>query len=503
MPENPEPTSPPESPIIIFSPYDIAQKLRRNPTTTWRAARRICITPRYKTASGHCFYDEDQVAEIEKSLPQRRAYAIAPDLLKIGGEGHPSPWFFGKLGEGKSTTVSYLMRIWGFRSLEGVLLNDNLTDNALQRILSQYSCLPVWLDEARKETLTGTKQAIIRGAYQRQLPAKATADYTIKVRGVPPHTSPIVGGESSSHDSATRSRFGHINVVLNRRIGDSVKRKSRMARDASHYYLIGDWLLKNRPAFAERALMLLSAWQSDPDVRKAISHDRVRFVHGVAYACMAAMSDMLEIIEEGGDCGQYDPSPESEGDPNPRTISQFRDFLMTYGEQALRDVRDETFVSKFWDDLLQGISRNKIPKHFFRCYHITKKQDGGYSYKQGEPFAARQPGTVAALLIKIKDVFPAYEELYRQRTGQTPPLSMGDIVRSIQAEPYWIPPKKNRKYHEARANGVLGSYWAISLEEAPSADNSDEEDTDDEPTFLFSLAQAFIDAITTKEDKPI
>jgi len=42
----------------------------------------------------------------------------------------------------------------------------------------------------------------------------------------------------------------------------------------------------------------------------------VRFVHGVAYACMAAMSDLLEIVEEGGDCGQYDPSPESEGDPN-------------------------------------------------------------------------------------------------------------------------------------------------------------------------------------------
>ena len=172
---------------------------------------------------------------------------------------------------------------------------------------------------------------------------------------------------------------------------------------------------------------------------------------------------------------------------------------MTYGEQALRDVRDETFVSKFWDDLLQGVSRGKIPKHFFRCYHITPKHGGGYSYKQGEPFAARQPGTVAALLIKIKDVFPAYEELYRQRTGQTPPLSMGDIVRSIQAEPYWIPPKKNRKYHQARANGALGAYWAISLEEAPQAAADDDEDGE-ETIFLFPQAQAFLDAISTKED---
>ena len=77
---------------------------------------------------------------------------------------------------------------------------------------------------------------------------------------------------------------------------------------------------------------------------------------------------------------------------------------------------------------------------------------------------------------------------------------MGDIVRSIQSEPYWIPPKKNRKYHEARANGILGSYWAISLEEAPKAD-TDAGDDDDETVHLFTLAQAFIDAITTKEDK--
>ena len=181
---------------------------------------------------------------------------------------------------------------------------------------------------------------------------------------------------------------------------------------------------------------------------------------------------------------------------------------MTFGEQALRDVRDETFVSKFWDDLVQGVSRGKIPKHFFRCYHITPKHGGGYSYKQGEPFSPRPEGTKAALLISIKEVFPAYEEQYRLRTGQTPPLSIGDIVRSIQAEPYWIPPQKNRKFHQARANGVLGNYWAISLEEAPKsameagAAAADLYDDDDEPVFLFTMAQSFIDAITTKDDKP-
>jgi hypothetical protein len=426
------------------------------------------------------------------------AYAIAPELLKIGGEGHPSPWFFGKLGEGKTTTMAYLMRIWGFRQLEGIVLNDNLTDTALSRILSQYSCLPVFLDEARKETLTPTKLAIIRAAYQRQMPAKATMDYSVKVRGVPPNTSPMIGGESTSHDSATRSRFGHINVALNRRIGDSVARKNRMSQQSPHYYHIGNWLLTNRPKFVERALALLGAWQADPKVRASISQDRIRFVHGAAYACMSAASDLLGIIEEGGDAGQFDPSPESrEGalpDYRPRTISQFRDFLMAYGDQAQRDVADETFVSRFWDDVQQGVARGKIPKHFFSCYRLTKKESGGYSYKPGPPFRKSSDGSIAVLMISIKHVFPAYEESYRLRTGLTAPQSMGDIFRSIKGEPYWVPPLPGRSFHRGtKVEGKTGDCWAISLEEAPG---SSEED----PIYLFPGAEAFVDVITTKED---
>jgi len=85
----------------------------------------------------------------------------------------------------------------------------------------------------------------------------------------------------------------------------------------------------------------------------------------------------------------------------------------------------------------------------------------------------------------------------RESTHAAPRLSVGDIVRSIQSEPYWIPPLKNRKYHQARANGALGAYWAISLEEAPQAAADDD---GEETIFLFPQAQAFLDAISTKED---
>ena len=339
------------------------QETGLEPLTTDQLAERGGMRGIFKTIAEDMF---DNIGGYDGwlALGLTMAYAIAPELLKMGGEGHPSPWFFGKLGEGKSFVMALLMRIWGFRHLEGILINHIATENFLQRVLSQYSCLPVFLDEARRETLTDGKLAILRGCYQRQLPGKATADYTLKVRGIPPSTSPMVGGESSSHDAATRSRFGHISVAAGRRIGDSQKRKERLLREAPHYYRLGDWLLSNRPEFSAIAIDKLKVWIETKSVREAISHDRVRFVHGVAFACMNAACTLLDIPQDSE--GQFDPSPESQIGETPdyrqRTLSEFHDFLLVYGGQALRDVHDETFVNRFWEDIRQLVVRGEIKR---------------------------------------------------------------------------------------------------------------------------------------------
>lgn len=422
------------------------------------------------------------------------AYGVAPELLKINGEGHPAPWFFGTLGEGKSTVMGWLLRIWGFRQFEGVLLNDTLTDNALARITAQYSCLPIFIDEARRETLTATKLAIIRSCYQRQLPAKATADYTIKVRGIQPATSPMIGGESSSHDGATRSRFGQINVAARRRIGDAKARKTRVDAECNHYYRVGDWILSNRPRFVETVLFYLDAWGSSPSVRKAISKDRVRFVHGVAFACMKGACHLLDIPETGGH--QFAPSPESlDVDNRPRTVNGFSEFLLTYAEQATRDVEDETFLTKFWEDVRALTLRRVIRPSFFKTAHYSRNENGKVSLRVGPPFKV-PTGSIPVLLVAIKDVFPLYEEHYRKRFGQAPPLGAGDVRRSMEREPYWVPPEKGRAHHRPKdGNGERGNYWALSLEFKPKAN------PDDEDVHLWTHAEAMLEAIETNDDK--
>lgn len=426
-------------------------------------------------------------------------YGIAPELLKMDGGGHPGLWVFGKLGEGKTTLINWLLRVWGFPSFEGIALNHVLTDNALQRVLSQYSSLPVFLDEARRDTLTETKQSILRGAFQRQIPAKATADYTIKVRGIQPFTTPIVGGESSSHDAATRSRFGQINVSASRRIGDAGARKARVSTDAFHYYRIADWLLSHRKQFASAALHYLEAWIGNPEVKRCIPDDRPRFVHGVAYACMQAAVVMLGL-ETDDQC--FTASPEAiDVDPRVRSVAGFYDFLLTYGAQALQDTRDETFIAKFWEEIRAGVVAKQIPKSLFSTYHMTKLPNGGWSMRQGTPFRVPE-GSIPALCIEIDDVFPRYEEQHRKRTGQPVPLSLADIRRTLEKEAYWIRPgtdKDPRTCHRPTTGTRHLKLWALSLAQVPRPDASAKEE-EHETEFLFPAAEGLLAAIHTTDD---
>ena len=69
------------------------------------------------------------------------AYAIGPDLCKIGG--HPGSWLTGKMSSGKTTIGRWLMYPWGFKELGGIKLGEKSSSSVgLNRGLGQYSSLP-------------------------------------------------------------------------------------------------------------------------------------------------------------------------------------------------------------------------------------------------------------------------------------------------------------------------------------------------------------------------
>src|SRR5439155_25101473 len=138
----------------------------------------------------------------------------------------------------------------------------------MNRNLAQYSCLPVWFDEYRKAEIDPDKEAVLRGAFDRNSASKGLMDHSNRTRSARLFTTPIVSGESSSSDGATRSRYANIVVSRHRRIGDGAARLHKIVDDSQHYYLIGRRLMESRPQLIEQMAEQINKFMTDPSVVK-------------------------------------------------------------------------------------------------------------------------------------------------------------------------------------------------------------------------------------------
>lgn len=432
------------------------------------------------------------------------AYAIAPETLRA--EGHPAPWFNGRKGQGKSTLIRLLMRLWGFRSLEGIGIGKT-TSNAISRILCQYSFLPVYFDEANLVALDDDKVEILKYAFQHQNSFKGKPTEGFDTYGLPPRTSPVVGGESTSNNPALNSRFGFINIVAANRLGDDTARFHRMLAESDHYFRIGDWLMNNRPAFLKHALDVLAVFNESPRVRAAIPDARLRFVHGTALACMRAACDLLEINETrdpdpAKGSYQFEPSPESASvDHRPRTMNGFYDFLLNYGGAALRQVQEEDYLHRFWSDVIHAISRKKGAREAFYVADIKWAADGThYGYRAAEThggeFLPPKTGHQRVCFVIGEIVYDTYQIDYRQRFQASPPLRLQDIKTQMESAPYYIRPPSRDRRHAPKINGQKVTCMCINMELKPQT-AADESGDPEESTHLFPLAPELLIALAT------
>lgn len=338
----------------------------------------------------------------------------------------------------------------------------------------QYSSLPLLLDEYRRDTIDPEKEEALRGAFDRSGGLKGIADQSKKTRNPLAKTTPVVMGESSSGDSATRSRYAQIHVSSNKRIGDGAARYNRLQQDCKHYHLIGRWLMDNRPAFLAAAQELLDTWMQSAVVRSHIANDRVRLVYGVAFACYQAASLLL-------------------GTGDHERQSAFQAFLLKHGEQGLQDVVEETFLSRFWADVITAVQRSdKIYGKYFALKYVAIQPDGSL-----REINANDPSAIHVCYVGFKPVFDGYLQ-YKKQLGEEAGLGIGDVRREMEREPYFIPaPKNDDRVHRVRMGGTKTSCWVINL----SRDAGIEGDTRREEArpFICPFAEELINILTPEK----
>jgi hypothetical protein len=370
------------------------------------------------------------------------AYAISPELLRIEG-GHPGLWMYGKMSGGKTTVARWLMRIWGFAELHGISIAEGTTHVAVTRFLGQYSCIPFWFDEFRKDQVDPDKVSTIRYAYDRGGTGKGIATNDKRTRMAVGLTTPLITGETGSTDAATRSRYVQVQVAINNRIGDSRVRFDRIQEtDCKSFYKIGRYIMEHRREFEDLAIGTLKDWMVNEEVKKAIPNPRVRFVHGVAYATIEAMDNLLITKEQ--------------------RMTPYLEFIKAHGAQSLLDVMDETFISTFWRDLAHGLQTKKVSKKFFAVTRVTTGEHGMLKEEKDS-----ENGRWVLYIAPV--AYNEYSADKRSR-NENVPLDMNSLQREMSRESYFIPLPRGRgcsnRVHRKRIEGVAyNTCWVLSLED--------------------------------------
>ena len=342
------------------------------------------------------------------------ASAAAPELMTKHG-GQPGVFLHGNLSEGKTTSMRFLMRIHGFKALDGISIEPT-TEVAMARALSHYSCLFLWFDEFRQNNLKDKpgKLTIIRDAFNRGSAAKGVMQDPRKTRMVRPNTTACVTGESSSSDSATKSRFITLNISKMRRGPTSKESLARVQKESPHYHQIFRFIMTHRNEFVSTMMDILDA--SMEKHKDTVPIDRIRFVHMAAYAAFAAVVILLDSDLIDG-------------------MKAFEEGMARHAVKAMDDVTDETFLQTFWRHVISGVHNGEIKRHLFKPRQVIRDVNKSIRPCTDMELKNSEIKKTSICGLNFQPIFDAYA-IYVRKQGIQPPLSANDLKRSMFSEPW-------------------------------------------------------------------
>lgn len=371
---------------------------------------------------------------------------VSPELLRTY-KGHPGAWIYGARGGGKTTLARWGMRMQGFGHLDGIPIDDATSVVGMNRALAQYSGLQVWFDEYFHLTMNPQKEAILRHAFDRGSGAKGQPDGTNKTKDSRIFTTPNVTGESSSSNSAARSRYIHLNVSVSRRLPGAAESFNRVEEDCKHYFLIGRYILENRQRFwATMEPEIKKWWEDNPESKARVPDQRVRLIYSMARASFLALAYMLEVkLDE---------------------LEMFDEACLRFAEGALHDVVEETFTTKFWGDVISGIRSQEIELSFFEEAIVRIESDGSLTKATSAITESDGSEWIEVLFLSPKVIFDQYSQFLR-KSGRPPANEFADMRRDISREKYFIPaPRNSSRAHKVRIKGASTVAWALISEES-------------------------------------
>ena len=357
-------------------------------------------------------------------------YAAAPEIFRLR-RLFPSLWVHGQMGSGKTTYTSWTMALQGFNVSAGLgLISKSVTAVGVMQQLENYSNLMVWLDEYRAGMVDEGKAAIIRDVYNRHLAAKWSPDGFQRVI----RTAPVVSGETTTDDAATRSRYPHVHISEKKR---QVNHEAWMNAHRDLFVLFWREIMQRRPQFVENVLKQVDYWMEHPDLKRVPSRDRN--THAIAYAAFSSAAALF---------GSH-VAPE---------LEIFRLWLVEHAESSALDVKDSQFTNVFIQQVVVGVKADAISAEYFRIETEYTTDELGLQWQRVKLFMD-PTGVINALQIHLR------------KSGGNVTLKEKDLRDQLSKQDFWIRPPAGkdgiRKRFGAPGSRATATAWGIEVDLHP------------------------------------
>lgn len=341
------------------------------------------------------------------------ACVFGPEIFRKTGQ-FPILCVYGKAQSGKNTLAQLLAPLWGLSEIDFILLPE-ATQTGLSRRLAYYSEMPVIIDEYRNDLLGKQFDGYFRGVYNRTGAVKAERDGTTSTRQVEVRGMACLMGEHYPSDMALQQRCLRVQLQQGKRNNDALLPELRKRAGTLSGYTVKLLLEKEQR---------LKEIMDGIDLVSRLLEKR-GYDHRTSFNYAVPLAVLTNILG-----------------PGDRTAS-FLSWAKEESNQEYRDKTDETWVSRFIENLVTMRTRKMVSDEAFLFEEASKDEK------------KVTPGLIGYGWMYFSAVYDAWAES-RVKLRENPwPKKM--LLDHLREEPYVD------SYKQKRFVGGEPARWALKF----------------------------------------